>query len=81
MSDTLKWTGPIERLKQAVTFVGRSGNWTETGSEFRFRGAEGEVLTFWSNTGTVSIQGTGAKEFLAELTAELGLQKNTLPFD
>ncbi|HEY8358076.1 MAG TPA: hypothetical protein VIL30_11495 [Ramlibacter sp.] len=81
MTETLKWQGSLDRLKQAVTFIGRTGDWVEEDALARFRGHEGDVITFWSLTGSVSIQGKNPKALAAELASELGLQKNTLDLD
>ncbi|MET3927585.1 hypothetical protein [Devosia sp. 2618] len=81
MSELLKWPGKLSRLKEAVTFTGHVGEWEEHDNEARFRGNQGEVLTYWPSTGAVSVQGKRAVEFAGDLSRELGLVNNTLLFD
>lgn len=67
----LRFNGSLEELKKLMSDAGISGKWTEAGDRYTFRSQEGAVLTWWSNTGTILLQGKPqAQATLADLVGE-----------
>ena len=66
-----KFRGTFEKLRDAVKSIGVSGHWEEHENPYCikhcFRGKNGEVLNWWSSTGSLSFQGNDKRAmFLKE---------------
>ncbi|HEY8358074.1 MAG TPA: hypothetical protein VIL30_11485 [Ramlibacter sp.] len=76
----LKWAGGLEELRAAVDRTGRIGDWIEVDGHHVFRAVEGGVLTWYSKTKTVLVQGSD-EGFAAAVDAEIRTPRATLNFD
>jgi predicted nucleotide-binding protein len=66
----MKFFGELDDLKQMVDSCGLNGKWTENDKgTHTFRAKTGEILNWYSNTGTVQAQGTNQEKFRAKLDA------------
>lgn len=68
---TEKFFGEKEELEAAVSRAGYQGNWKEnaSNSSWQFRSRSGEILNWWTNTGTLSFQGKNQADFEEALLA------------
>jgi hypothetical protein len=74
---SLKWTGDVAILHQAVSLAGRVGSWKDANPTV-FTSSEGEILRFYPTTGTLQFQGKNPDGFERDIKIKLGLEKRTL---
>ena len=68
-----KYNGTVIGFKAAIAESGWQGKWTierETGL-YRFKAISGEVVTWWSRTGTLLFQGRNVDNFARIVRKEL----------
>lgn len=70
----MKFHNSIEELAAIVDAIGLSGAWTEDAAAKKhcFRAKTGEVLNWYTGTGTLQCQGQNAEAFRAALESALG---------
>lgn len=67
----MKFQGELDQLKAAIESAGYKGEWTEDKVKRCFRARTGEVLNWFTSTGTLQIQGKAQDSFRTKIEAAL----------